>query len=55
MECFDDAAAVAMAELLQTGEILIAEVEARCTHDVEACSGARERCLDGTAGASAGR
>ena len=35
VESLDDAAAVAMAELLQTGEIFVAEVESRSTHNVE--------------------
>ena len=47
VESLDDAAAVAMAERLQTGEIFVAEVEA--------CKGARERCLDGAASTSASR
>lgn len=52
MEGFDDATSVAMTEFLQTGEILVAEVETRSAHDVEACQGARERGLDGATSAS---
>ena len=55
MEGLDYAASVAMAELWQTGEILVPEVEGRAAHDVKACEGVCERGLDGATSASGGR